>query len=74
MGSVGAGRAGDRGLQDLRGLLTHEAAAPPSSDMNARRFTRSPRRPARAVFPAQAECLGGLEVDHEFEFRGLNYR
>src|SRR5262249_2064698 len=33
-----------------RAASGHVAAAPPSSVMNARRFTRSPRRQGRAVF------------------------
>jgi hypothetical protein len=53
----------------------HAAVAPPSSDINARRFTRSPRRRGRAALgDFKAERLGGFEIDNKFKFRWLSYR
>ena len=48
-----------------RAASGHAAAAPPSSVTNARLFTRSPRRRARAASAGtvEAERLGGLEID-----------
>ena len=43
--------------------------------MNSRRFTRSPRRRARAdVGDFEAERLGGFEIEDELEFGGLKHR
>src|SRR5262249_59881173 len=48
------------------------AAAPPISVMNARRFTRSPRRHGQAATAAlRRECPGGPEVDDELELGWL---
>ena len=52
-----------------RAARGHAAAAPPSSVMNARRFTRSPRRRGRAQ---SGECRGqarlsGFEIYNQLE-------
>ena len=40
--------------------------------MNSRRFIQSPRRRGRATRrDGEAERLGGLEIDDQFDFRGL---
>src|SRR5262249_57831921 len=52
---------------------TGHVAAPPSSEMNSRRFIiRSPRRRGRQrERDRKAERLGGLEVDVQLDFGGL---
>src|SRR5258708_14345838 len=52
-----------------------DAAAPPSSVMNSRRFPRSPRRRPRAACRARRSehpCRAG--VDHQLKLRRLNDR
>jgi hypothetical protein len=54
---------------------TGHATAPPSSVMNSRRFTRSPRRRPRAACRARRSehpCRAG--VDHQLKLRRLNDR
>jgi hypothetical protein len=41
-----------RSICCARAASGHVAAAPPSSEINSRLFTRSPRRQARAASPA----------------------
>src|SRR6516165_9736443 len=51
-----------------RPAVGHAAAAPPSSVMNSRRFTRSPRRRGRAAWRNfEAKRPRGLQIDHHLE-------
>src|SRR5215467_14911562 len=63
-----------------RAASGHAAAAPPSSDMNSRRFMGFPLlnclvgNSEDAGPQCKAEHFRGLEVDHQLELRGLQNR